>query len=1174
MSEFVHLHLHSEYSLLDSTCRVSDIVLAAVNNRQKAVAITDHGVMYGAVKFFNECKKAGIKPIIGCEISVLSNERFDVSVPDDKRPYHLVVLVKDDIGYKNLCCIVSNSYSAGLRFAQSIDVNFLRDHHDGLIALSGCTKGVVSQYILKGDIDAAKKAACELNEIFGEDNFYLELQNHGFEEQKVVNNILKEISSDVGIPLVATNNVHYINPEDADAQSVAMHIKTNTSAGDGRQHGFESDELYFKSSDEMCELFGGYDHATENTLKISDRCNFEFDFSEIHIPRYTPNDGSSPKDFLKKLAFEGLRRRIDNGQLIYSDIHTEDEYISRINYELFIIDRMGYDEYFLVVWDFVNYAKNNFIPTGPGRGSGAGSLVAFLIGITDIDSVKYELLFERFLNPQRVSMPDFDIDFGDEKRDDVIKYVSEKYGSEHVAQIVTFGTLSARAVLHDVGRALKTDDNYLNSVIKALPQKISTSFTLHSALETEELRKLYEKNHEIKKLIDVSLKLEGIPRHSSVHAAGIVITELPVSSYLPVTSDEGMIVTQYDMDSVAKLGLLKFDFLALRNLTIISDTEKFIKENDPEFDITKIPLDDSEAFQLISSGRTEGVFQLESDGMKEMLATMKPSSIDDIMLAIALYRPGPMESIPKFLEIRSSGRTPEYDIPILSEILDTTYGCIIYQEQVMLILRKVAGYSFGQADIVRRAMSKKNSDAMENERIDFVKGAVSNGINAEKADKLFSEIARFASYAFNKSHAAAYALISYRTAWLKAKYPKEYMAALLTSVVDNSEKMMRYISDCARFNINVIPPDVNESEFNFSVSADGIRFGIAAVKNVGNSLAKIISKERKKEKYRSLFDFIARLSGKVNKKQVECLIKSGACDCFNVERNAMLEVYEGLIDAEQRNNMANVSGQIGLFDEHDGETRTFEYPEVTPLTSEEKLIYEKESTGIYFSGHPLDSYTKAIEMLKSFTVSRLTFSEKISAHEISVSGVVIRKTVKSTKSGDPMVFVTIEDRYACCDVVLFSDCAARYGMCLDIGKAICVIGHLDSKSDELRIIADKIVLLKNDLTFVTSEAVDNHVVAHPDSAVLEDGNADERKRGIVKKVFFRLPDLSNEVYLKVVNLLKIYSTNDIPYNCIDAILYDSSTKKYVPFSESKVLMTDVLVSEVKNLIGKENIAFR
>ncbi len=1163
MSDFVHLHLHSEYSLLDGACRIKDIPAIAKENGHDAVAITDHGAMYGAVEFYNACKAAGIKPIIGCEVYVAEKSRFDKLA--GTKPNHLVLLCKDMIGYKNLIYMVSKGFTEGFYGKPRIDMELLRDHSEGLVALSGCLAGRVAKLILDGSYSEAKAYALKMQEIFGED-FYIEIQNHGLSEQMRVLPSLKKLSEETGIPMVATNDCHYIRRTDARTQATLVCIQTNNVITDGRPIGFETDEFYYKSSDEMRMLFGKYEGALENTVKIAEKCNVEFEFDKLCLPTFPCPDGISPTEYLRTLAYNGFERKINEGKIIF-DSHTRDEYESRIEYELSVIDKMGYSEYFLIVQDYVMYAKDHGISVGPGRGSGAGSLVAFIIGITDIDSIKFDLLFERFLNPERVSMPDIDIDFCYRRRDEVIKYVSEKYGDDHVSQIITFGTLAAKAAVRDVGRALGIPYAEVDVVAKAIPRELG--ITLEDALKTPDFKELYESSDKVKNLVDIAMAIEGMPRNMSVHAAGVVITDKPTADYVPLAVSNETIVTQYDMDTVAKLGILKFDFLALRYLTIIQDACAQIKESDSDFDIERVPLDDEKTYKLISRGDTEGIFQLESGGMRQMLAEFKPRSIDDILAAIALYRPGPMDSIPKYIENRNNPEKIEYATPLLKPILESTYGCIVYQEQVMSIFRQLAGYTYGHADIVRRAMSKKKASVMEAERKSFIEGAAEKGIAEETATALFDDMASFANYAFNKSHAAAYAVISYRTAYLKAHHPREYFSALLTSVLDSQGKLAEYIADCERRAIHVLPPDINESNIYFSVSGSNIRFGLMALKNVGKQFAANIVDERKKRSFSTFEDFIERMSGReLNKRQVETLIKSGAFDSLGVFRSRLLASYDKMIDGLANRGRGNLDGQLDMFsaipsDDVVRNSTAFEYPMIAEFSVRDLLMQEKEASGMYFSGHLLDSYSKNIDDLDIIPLSEFVpddngdskFSDR---QRVRIAGVISALTAKTTKKEERMAFFTLEDKFASIGCIAFPQQYAKLSQNIHIDSAIVIEGNVTFRDeDEIQIVVSSVMPLTENANYIPAEKKPER----KETPVTTPQN-DKPKR-----LFLRVPDRESIEFMKAVNLIDIFD------GYTQVVFYRTDEKSYFTYS-SGIALSDFVVNELKSILGEDNVIYR
>ncbi|MBQ9703684.1 MAG: DNA polymerase III subunit alpha, partial [Clostridia bacterium] len=938
-----------------------------------------------------------------------------------------------------------------------VDMELLRTHSEGLIALSACLSGYVPKSILMGDIDGAIEHITEMQQIFGKENFYLEMQNHGLEEEQTVNAEIVKLSRLTSAPLVCTNDVHYLEKEDAYSQLILMSVQTNCTVSNNSKIAFPNNEFYFKSSDEMQNLFSAYPEAYKNTVKIADMCNFDFQFGNIQLPKYKFCAPLSSNEYLKKLSYEGLERRENAGQIIYTDKYTREAYIERMEGELSVINKMGYDDYFLIVWDFINFAKSNGIPVGPGRGSGAGSLVAYLLAITDVDSIKFDLLFERFLNLERLSMPDIDTDFCYERRDEVIEYVKRKYGNDHVSQIITFGTMAARAAVRDVGRVLELPYADVDLVCKL----IGVHNTLKEAMnDVSELRRLYDNDDNIKNLLDTASKIEGMPRHASTHAAGVVITENPLTDYLPLSVNGGMTVTQYDMNAVAELGLLKFDFLALRNLTIIDDTVKLIKEADPLFDISRIPFDDKQAYKLLSKGHTEGVFQLESAGIRQVLTQLQPTCIDDIIACIALYRPGPMDSIPTYIQRRHNKNLIKYKTPLLEPILQSTYGCIVYQEQVMQIFGRLAGYSYGQADIVLRAMKKKKLDEMEKARGLFITGCAKHNISEDIANDIFEDMADFAKYAFNKSHAAAYAVISYRTAYLKAKYPKEYYASLITSVLGNLDKTNQYIEECEKLGIRVLPPDINKSGVLFTIDKNDIRFGLLALKNVGRTFVSAIVEERLMNgNYESFEDFVFRLKDRdLNKRQVEMLIKVGAFDSLGRYRSQLMKMYEEIVDSALGLSRSTLHGQTDIFsmlsaDDVDCLMPKFEYPNIEEFSKKEILVYEKEVTGMYFSGHILDAYSKHMKDLNLTKISSLLANDENEyIHKdkeiVKVAGIVTSRVVKQTKNMENMAFITIEDQTGSIEIIVFPNSFKKFEYMFYNENVVWIKGSLSLRDDE------------------------------------------------------------------------------------------------------------------------------
>ncbi|SHF25321.1 DNA polymerase III catalytic subunit, DnaE type [Thermoanaerobacter uzonensis DSM 18761] len=1067
---FVHLHVHSEYSLLDGSCRIKDLIAKTKELNMKAIAITDHGVMYGVIDFYKEAVAQGIKPIIGCEIYVAPRSMQDKEYGIDNENYHLVLLAKDMVGYKNLMKIVTVASIEGFYYKPRVDREFLKEHSEGLIALTACLAGEVPSYILRGEYEKAKEAALFYDSVFGRGNFYLELQDHGILEQQKVNKELIKLSKETGIPLVATNDVHYLEKKDAKAHEVLLCIQTGKTIDDEDRMSFPTDEFYLKSPQEMENLFSCCKEAIENTEKIADMCNVEFEFNKTKLPKYDLPEGVDSYEYLRKLCYEGLYKRYKN---------PSKEVIERLDYELSVIKQMGYVDYFLIVWDFIKFAKDNGIMTGPGRGSAAGSLVAYTLGITNIDPIKYNLLFERFLNPERVSMPDIDSDFCYERRQEVIDYVVEKYGKDNVAQIITFGTMAARAVIRDVGRALNYPYAEVDVIAKMIPFELG--MTIDKALSLNpELKARYENEEKVKQLIDISRSLEGLPRHASTHAAGVVISKEPLVNYVPLQKNEDSIVTQFPMTTLEELGLLKMDFLGLRTLTVIRDTIEMVKKNKGvTIDFDSMEYDDSKVYELISKGETEGVFQLESPGMKQFMTELKPKNLEDIIAGISLYRPGPMDQIPRYLANRNHPESIVYDHPLLKPILDVTYGCMVYQEQVMQIVRDVAGYSLGRSDLVRRAMAKKKMDVMEQERKNFiygivdeegnviVPGALRNGLDEATANKLFDEMLDFANYAFNKSHAAAYAVIAYQTAYLKRYYPGEFMAALLNSFVDNLDKIAFYVQVCKKMGIKVLPPDINESDSYFTVVEDKIRFGLSAVKNVGlNMTMEIVSERERNGKFKSVIDFFERMQdSQLNKKAVESLIKAGAFSSFGVRRSQLLSVYDKLMENIKRNRNNNLNGQISLFGEvEQSHGVEFEFPDLEEFSKSRLLSMEKETLGLYISGHPLEEYVDDIPKITNATTLDFKVSEEEmfqpklqDNQEVVIAGVIATKKIKFTKSNNMMAFVTIEDLYGTVEVIVFPTVYEKYSSIIKEDSPVVIRGKVSLKEEEEpKILCDEI----------------------------------------------------------------------------------------------------------------------
>lgn len=1015
-----------------------------------------------AIDFYKAAKEKGIKPIIGCEVYVAPRTRFDKESRIDSSPHHLVLLCKNNEGYQNLIKIVSQAFIEGFYNKPRVDFDLLKKYSGGLIALSACLAGEIPRHLLDNNYNEAKKAAQKYIDVFTSENFFIELQNHGIREQQQILPNLVRLADELGVGLVATNDVHYIEKSDARAQNVLVCIQTNRVVGQDGNLEFPTDEFYLKSCEEMSELFEAVPQAIENTKKISDMCNVEFEFKVTKLPKFTATGGQDNKEYFTALCYEGLKKH-------YGD-NPDNDVVNRLDYEISVISKMGYVDYYLIVHDFISYAKKNDIPVGPGRGSGAGSLAAFCIGITGIDPIKYNLLFERFLNPERISMPDFDVDFCYEKRQRVIDYVVDKYGADHVAQIITFGTMAAKGSIRDVGRALGMAYATVDNVAKLIPNVLN--MTINKALEiSEELKSLYENDEQIKNLIDMARKIEGLARHASTHAAGVVITDEPVSSYVPLQkSSEAIAVTQYTMTTLEELGLLKVDFLGLRNLTVIYDAALMIKNINPDFNEERIPIDDQNVFKMLSQGNTDGVFQFESAGMRQVLVQLKPRDIEDLIAVISLYRPGPMDSIPTYIENRHNPGKIKYMHPLLKPILEVTNGCIVYQEQVMQICRELAGYSYGRADLVRRAMSKKKADVMEKERKNFIygivnekgdiecDGAVRHGVDAVVADKIFDQMTSFASYAFNKSHAAAYALLSYKTAYLKCYYPKQYMAALITSVLDSTDKVVEYINECSKLNVRIIPPHVNHSQESFTVTDDDINFGLLAVKNIGRGVIRELIDEREKNgKYKSFVDFCERLYGKeLNKKAVEGLIKCGALDGLFANRRQMLMSIDTVFAEIEQRKKRNVEGQMDFFSAsgREDEDILVELPDVDEFSDADLQRMEREAIGIYISGHPIDKYSGLQKRLKAVSIGDISKSvddigSKIKdGSTVNLIAVVTKKKLKVTKSDMPMAFIDVEDRYGTIEMIVFANVLQRLSNVLSEGNVIIIRAKVSIREDE------------------------------------------------------------------------------------------------------------------------------
>ncbi len=1183
MKAFTHLHLHTEYSLLDGACRIEEVVSRAKSLGQTSLAVTDHGVLYGAVAFYKECKKQGIKPIIGCEVYVAPRRRFDKVHGVDSDRYHLILLCKNEIGYKNLLELVSAAWTEGFYTKPRIDRELLEKYHEGLVCLSGCLFGEIAQKILTRNMADALETAAFYKEIFGDD-YYLEVQNHDMVEEREVLDGVLDISRQLNIPIVATNDTHYIEKTDADIQTVLIAIQTNKVVGEDNALEFSNDEFYLKSGDEMAEAFSDYPDAILNTQIIADKCNFDFEFGVTKLPLFDIGE-KDHKEFLKSECINGL------GSLM-GDI--PEKYISRLDYELSVIDEMGFNDYFLIVADFIRFAKSKHIPVGPGRGSAAGSLAAYSLGITGIDPIKNNLLFERFLNPERVSMPDIDIDFCYERRGEVIDYVTEKYGIDRVAQIVTFGTLQAKAAVRDVARALGLPYSTGDIVAKQLTRDYKD---IKTALEKNaELKTLYNSDENIKKIIDTAARLEGMPRHASTHAAGVVITRDKVSSYVPLAKNGDQIVTQFTMTEIEQLGLLKMDFLGLRTLTVIDDAVKYVKKTEPDFDISKIPLDYDGVFKEMSKGNTIGVFQCESAGMTNLIVNMKPERFHDIAAAIALYRPGPMYFIDQYLDNRKNPSHIKYRTPQLKEILDETNGCMVYQEQVMQVFRTLAGYSYGRADVVRRAMSKKKRDVMESEREIFINGlkdengeyiingAVKNGIDEKTADAVFSDMISFASYGFNKSHTAAYGLIAYQTAYLKVKYPKAFMAALLTSVIGDERKTVVYINECNRLNINVLPPHINRSTLSFDVVGENIVFSLLGIKNIGSALIKKIVNSRNEDgEFKSYWDFCKRISGQeLNRRALECLIKAGAIDGLGMNRQEMLKNLDLAIESAAKESDMYAGGQLDMFSAFGGESFSSApvFASFEEMPKNELLSFEKEVSGLYFSGHPLEEYRNVGEQLNCPKISELTEyieaerESEIDGKSIKIICIVNSVKKKVTKRDETMAFAVCEDLYGELELIVFPKILAAYGNLLTTGSILLVEGRLSLKDEEIKLLAEKISAAPHSADGIAPVKPLNYQSSYSHTkASAKESTASktetQQTNGKKKGVFLRLSSQAAPEMSKIKNLLSIFPGN------LPVFVYFSDTNKYEGLGINfAISYNSPLEKELKYILGEENVVIR
>ena len=1156
---FVHLHVHTEFSLLDGACRIPLLVKRVKELGQPAVAITDHGVMYGVVDFYKACKAEGIKPIIGCEVYVAPRTRFDRVHELDAAMNHLILLCRDEEGYRNLCALDSAAFLEGFYIKPRIDKDLLRKHARGLIALSACQSGEVPRKLLAGDYEGAKAAALEMRELFGPDGYYLELQDHRLPEDPAINQGLLRIHDETGIPLVVTNDAHYLRREDAQMQDTLMCIQMGKTVDDPNRLKMETSELYLKSSEEMEALFPDHPEAAANTAKIAELCNMDFQFGTYHLPEFHLPEGYTDGDaYFQKLCEEGFARR-------YPD--APEGYRERLDYEMGVIRQMGFVDYFLIVSDFIGYAKGQGIPVGPGRGSAAGSMVAYCMSITDVDPMKYSLFFERFLNPERVTMPDIDIDFCIRRRQEVIDYVQRKYGADHVAQIVTFGTMAARGAIRDVGRALSIPYAEVDTVAKQVPSGPSAlHITLDEALKlSKPLRDAYEGDERIKTLIDTAKAIEGMPRHASTHAAGVVITRRPVVDYVPLAKNDESVVTQYVMTTLEELGLLKMDFLGLRNLTILDDTVKLVQRTRPGFTLADVPMDDPAVFKMLSDGRTSGVFQMESAGMTGVCVGLKPQNIEDITAIIALYRPGPMDSIPRFIACKHNPEQVKYKHPLLEPILSVTYGCIVYQEQVIEIFRRLAGYTMGQADMVRRAISKKKKAQIEKERHAFVHGdpergiagCMANGIPQQTAEDIYDEIEAFAQYAFNKAHAVSYAIVAYHTAWFKYHYTREYMAALLTSVLDSSDKVAEYIAECRDCGIALLPPDINESEADFTVSGENLRFGLVAVKGVGRGFVSDVVAEREKEgPFTDFSDFCQRMFGAdLNKRVLESLIRCGAFDSMGARRSQLLDAFESLVDAIAQNKRKNLEGQFDLFG---GGGEGSAAPElhlknIPEFSRAELMAMEKETTGLYLSGHPMDEYREVAKRCGAASIGPIlsAFSQEgegdwQDGQRVRIAGVVSAARTKTTKNNTLMAYVTVEDDTGAMEMLVFSRVLGECGPYLKEGMAILAEGRISVRDEKApQLMCDRVTPLDR-----------------AEGGTPPVGRRDDSK---AKCLYIKIPSLEDPGWAKIKLILTMFpGTQQMKIRCAD-------TGKLLG---APCLIHDALVAELRERLGPENVVVK
>ncbi|MCI8328183.1 MAG: DNA polymerase III subunit alpha [Oscillibacter sp.] len=1162
---FVHLHVHTEYSLLDGACRIRDLPKIVKEMGQDACAITDHGVMYGAVDFYRACKVEGVKPIIGCEVYVTAEGRrlTDKVHEFDAESRHLVLLCENEEGYRNLSYMVSMAWTEGFYIKPRVDLELLREHSGGLVALSACLAGEIPRRLRNGEYENAKRYALELANIFGPDHFYLELQDHGIRDQAVVNQGILKIHQETGLPMVCTNDAHYLREEDAEAHDVLLCIQTGKTLDDENRMRYEPRKFYLRSEEEMAELFAGYEGAVENTAKIAELCNMDFTFGKYHLPKFQLPPGYDSFSYLKKLCAEGYQARYGG----------DESHRKQLEYEQDMIEKMGFTDYFLIVSDFVRYARSVGIPVGPGRGSAAGSMVSYCLYITDIDPVKYGLYFERFLNPERVSMPDIDMDFGDTRRGEVIEYVRRKYGEDHVAQIVTFGTMAARGVVRDVGRVMNLPYAEVDQIAKQIPNPPGSHITLNDALRlTKALSDLYNSDGTVKRLIDTAKMLEGMPRNASTHAAGVVITKRPVYEYVPLAKNDDIVVCQYGMVTLEELGLLKMDFLALRNLTVLEDAVQLLKERQPDFRLSDIPEEDPETYAMLAAGKTSGVFQMESTGMTGVCVGLKPQNIEDITAIIALYRPGPMDSIPRFIACKQDPKLIQYRHPALEPILSVTYGCIVYQEQVIKIFQDLAGYSLGQADMVRRAMSKKKAKDIEKERDAFlhgdpsrnIAGCVANGIPEATAEAIYQEIYDFANYAFNKAHAVSYAVVAYQTAYFKCHYTREYMAALLTSVLDNSDKVAGYINECRDCGIALLPPDINRSLDRFTVEEGGIRFGLVAIKNIGRGFIQAVMEERKENGFfMSMHDFCRRMAGSdMNKRALENLIRAGSFDSTGARRSQLMEVYEKVLDAAASRQRQNLEGQLDFFQmaaSGGGSARGEEIrlPDIPEFTAQERMTMEKETTGLYLSGHPMEQYRGIVRRLQLPPIGRVMedFAQEsgptrfADGQYLTLAGIVTSSKTKTTKNNTLMAYVVVEDETGSIEMLCFSRMLDLCGAYLRENQAVVVKGKLSVRDEKApQLMCDSAYPLETaEGGLAPPPAAKSDKLLKGETLYLKFPSLDHPSVRHMKLVFSMFPG-TTPVRLVMADTRKVFAT--------------------------QILLHRALVAEAKEVLGEENVVIK